>query len=296
MLKKLAGYLILVLVALVAGDIGLCLVYPDISRLKKERFEKTAFMEYREGQWEKQGLHKELVHTWVPLGKVSPYLIKAVIIAEDDKFYRHEGFDFKAIQRAFEEDLKKRKFSAGGSTISQQLAKNLFLSPSKTPLRKIKEAIYTWRLERSLSKKRIMELYVNAAEWGDGIFGIQAASRHYYGKNASALTAEEAARLASVLPNPIRFNPTGDKRFVLARSKAIYRIMARRGIVIPEYEEVMHGPEIPAAEANLASREDTTGPAAPAPVDEQPAEAGALFGTESSTGVPAPETGEVPDP
>jgi monofunctional glycosyltransferase len=290
MLKKLLVYSFLAVFAFVVGDIALCFVYPDVAALRTQHFDKTAFMKYRERQWEKQGLYdKKITHTWVSIKKVSPYIIKAVIIAEDDKFYRHEGFDFKAMQRAFEEDLKKKKLSAGGSTISQQLAKNLFLSPSKTPLRKIKEAIYTWRLERSLSKKRIVELYLNAAEWGDGIFGIQAAARHYYGKNASGLTADEAAKLASVLPNPIRFDPTGDKRYVLARSKAIYRIMVRRGIVIPEFEEVMHAPDEPeAADAVLGSQADTSGLAAPSGQD---GEAAHLAGTESSTGASAPEAG-----
>lgn len=270
MLKKLVFYPILIIILAMIGNVAVCFVYPDVSSLRKERFKKTAFMEYRERQWEKEGLDKKIIHKWVPLRKVSPYLIKAVIIAEDDKFWRHEGFDYAAMQRAFEEDLKKKKFHAGGSTITQQLAKNLYLSPSKNPIRKIKEAIYTWRLERALSKKRIVELYVNAAEWGDGIFGIQAASRHYYGKNASALGPEEAARLASVLPNPIRYTPTGKKRYVVSRSRMIYRIMVRRGIVIPEYEEVMSAPDEPeevpageAADAGLIGNADTTGAAAP---------------------------------
>jgi monofunctional glycosyltransferase len=291
MMRKLLVYSLLALIAFVVGDIALCLVYPDVASLKKENFRQTAFMEYREKQWEKKGLHREIVHKWVPLRKVSPYVIKAVIIAEDDKFWRHEGFDFKAMQKAFEKDLKKKKFSAGGSTISQQLAKNLYLSPSKTPLRKIKEAIYTWRLERSLSKKRIVELYLNAAEWGDGIFGIQAAARHYYGKNASALNAQEAARLASVLPNPILYDPTGGKRYVLARSKAIYRIMIRRGIVIPEYEEVMNAPDEPEVEdAGLGVQAGTTGLTGPSG-QEQGETAGSLAGTETTTGptVPAEE-------
>jgi monofunctional glycosyltransferase len=296
MLKKLLVYPLLAVIIFVVGDMALCLVYPDVASLKKKNFHKTAFMEYREKQWEKKGLNKKIIHTWVPLKKVSPYLIKAVIIAEDDKFYRHEGFDFKAMQRAFEEDLKKKKLSAGGSTISQQLAKNLYLSPSKTPLRKIKEALYTWRLERNLSKKRIVELYVNAAEWGDGIFGIQAAARHYYGKRASDLNAEEAAKLASVLPNPIRFDPTGEKRYVLARSKAIYRIMVRRGIVIPEFEEVMHAPDEPeVADAGLGDQADTTGITEPSGQEQgEPIEP--LPVTESTAGAEAPAAGEDQEP
>ena len=162
-----------------------------------------------------------------------------MIIAEDDKFYQHEGFDFEAIQKAMEKDLQEGKFKVGGSTISQQLAKNLFLSPSKNPIRKLKEAILTWRLERTLPKKRIIELYLNVVEWGEGIFGIETAARNYYRKPASALGPEESARLAAVLPNPRKYNPLSRSKFVVNRSRIFYNIMVRRGIVIPAFEEVM---------------------------------------------------------
>jgi monofunctional biosynthetic peptidoglycan transglycosylase len=187
----------------------------------------------------------------VGLGRISPYALKAVVIAEDDKFWRHEGFDYEAIQKAIEKDLKKKAFKVGGSTISQQLAKNLYLSPSKNPVRKIREAILTWRIERTLSKRRIMELYLNVAEWGDGIFGVEMAARRHFGKPASNLNAREAARLAAVLPNPRRFNPTSDSPYVVARSERIYQIMVRRGIVIPEYEETLKEREekVPETEA-----------------------------------------------
>ena len=212
---------------------------PDVSSLRKVNPRKTAFMEYCERQWKKEGKRYRVKQIWVPLSRVSPYLVKAVLIGEDDKFWRHEGFDYDAIQKAIEKDIKAERFKFGASTISQQLVKNLYLSPSKNPLRKIKEAIITWRMERVLSKRRILELYLNVVEWGDGgIFGIEAASRHYYGKPASALGPEEAARLASVLPNPIRFNPLSDSRYVVNRSRLIYNIMLRRGIIPPEYEDV----------------------------------------------------------
>ncbi len=218
---------------------GSFLVYPNIGRLKKENPAKTAFMEYREKEWQREGKNLKIKRQWVPLSRISPYLIKAVIIAEDDKFYQHEGFDFEAIQKAMEKDLKEGKFKVGGSTISQQLAKNLFLSPSKNPIRKLKEAILTWRLERALPKKRIMELYLNVVEWGQGIFGIEMAARTYYGKTASALGPEESARLAAVLPNPRKYNPLSQSGFVVHRSRIFYNIMLRRGIVIPAFEEVM---------------------------------------------------------
>jgi monofunctional biosynthetic peptidoglycan transglycosylase len=242
-MKKFIKILIFIIVSTLLLSIGVYFVYPDMAKLKKTSPKKTAFMEYREEEWQRQGKKKKIIQRWVPLSQISPYAIKAVIIAEDDKFWTHEGFDYDAIQKAIEKDIKKKKFAIGGSTISQQLAKNLYLSPSKNPIRKIKEAIITWRMENNLSKKRIIELYLNVAEWGDGLFGIEAAARSYFGKPASALTAREAARLASVLPNPRKFNPTGTSRFVEHRSERIYQIMVRRGIVIPEYEEVMSEPQ-----------------------------------------------------
>jgi monofunctional biosynthetic peptidoglycan transglycosylase len=213
-------------------------IYPDISALKKENPEKTAFMKYREDEWAREGKRYKIKQRWVPLGSISPYLAKAVLIGEDDKFWSHEGFDYEAIQKALEKDVKAKKFRLGGSTISQQLAKNLFLSPSKNPFRKLREAVITWRMEKTLSKKRILELYLNVAEWGDkGIFGIEAAARHYYNKPASALGPEESSRLAAVLPNPRKFNPLGSSRYVSNRSALIYSIMVKRGVVAPEYDD-----------------------------------------------------------
>ena len=229
-----------ILLLLFVADIARYLVYPDVGRLVEENPAKTAFMESREAQWQREGLNdKKIQQKWVPLNKVSQNLIKAVLIGEDDKFWHHEGFDYQAIERAIEKNIMSKKFKMGGSTISQQLAKNLYLSPSKNPVRKIKEAILTWRLEKTLSKRRILELYVNVAEWGDGIFGIGEAARHYYGVSAASLTARQASKLAAILPNPILYSPTGSSRYVHNRSNIIYAIMRKRGIVVPDYREVM---------------------------------------------------------
>lgn len=219
------------------------LLTPDISNLKKENPKKTAFMEYREKQSKEKGRKLNTHQIWAPLSDISPYLIKAVLIAEDDKFWRHEGFDYEAIRKAIERDLKAKRLKFGGSTISQQLARNLYLSPAKNPLRKIREAIITWRMEKVLSKKRILELYLNVVEWGDGIFGIEAASRHYYGKPSSQLTPVEATRLAAILPSPKRYNPLGDQSYVTTRASDIYNIMTQRGIIAPEYEEMNENSE-----------------------------------------------------
>jgi monofunctional biosynthetic peptidoglycan transglycosylase len=244
-MRKIIKIAIFLLIVGVSLPIALCFVYPDVSKLKKENPAKTSFMEYREQQWKDAHKRINIRREWVPLSHISNYMTKAVIIAEDDKFWQHRGFDFEAIQKSVEKDIKEKKFKFGGSTISQQLAKNLYLSPSKNPLRKIREAILTWRLEQNLSKRRILELYLNVAEWGEGIFGVEAASRHYFGKPASELTAMEAARLATVLPNPRKYNAVGNSDYITARSGVIYEIMVRRGIVVDEYEDVMKNTEAP---------------------------------------------------
>jgi monofunctional glycosyltransferase len=213
------------------------LFIPDVARLKKENPSRTAFMKYREKESAKKNRPLPIQQIWVPLERISPYLVKAVLIAEDDKFYAHEGFDYESIQRAVEKDLQAGKFKFGGSTISQQLARNLYLSPEKSILRKIAEAFITWRMEKNLSKKRIIEIYLNVVEWGDGIFGAEAASRHYFRKPARDLTPQEAARLAAVLPNPRKYNPAGEQKYVENRARRIQGIMTRRGIVPPEFEE-----------------------------------------------------------
>ncbi len=200
-------------------------------------------MEYRERASREKRRRYRVYQVWTPFSKISPYLVKAVLIAEDDKFWEHEGFDYEAIEKALERDLKAKKFKFGGSTITQQLARNLYLSPEKSLIRKISEAAITWRMEKILSKKRILEIYLNVVEWGDGIFGAEAASRYYYGKSSSELTPEEAARLASVLPNPRKYKAAGDQRYVINRSNVIYSIMVQRGIVIPDYKEVMESSE-----------------------------------------------------
>ncbi len=257
-MKKLKTLLLLLLIA-GAIDIGRYTLYPDISELKEERPVPTAFMEYRQDQWAEENREKEIRHKWGSMSQISPNVVKAVLIAEDDGFWNHDGFDVKGMEDAIERSLKKGVV-AGGSTISQQLSKNLYLSPSKNPVRKIKEAIITWRIENTLSKRRILEIYLNVAEWGDGIFGIEAAARHYYGKSAKNLSGREAARLAAVLPNLIRYNPTGSQKYVKNRARIIYKIMQRRGVVIPAYKEVMAPPkpsESQASETNESALPDS---------------------------------------
>lgn len=173
---------------------------------------QTHFMAQRLAELREKNSKAELRHVWVPYEKISIHLKRAVIAAEDDKFIDHEGFDWQGIQKAIEKNEKKGRIVAGGSTISQQLAKNLFLSGTRTPWRKAQEALITIWLETFWDKRRILEVYLNVVEWGEGVFGAEAAARHYFGISAAQLSPEQAARLAVMLPAPRRFekNPYSD--------------------------------------------------------------------------------------
>jgi monofunctional biosynthetic peptidoglycan transglycosylase len=157
----------------------------------------------------------------VPYAKISNNLKRAAIAAEDDKFIDHEGFDWEGIQKAIEKNQKKGKVVAGGSTITQQLAKNLFLSASKTPWRKAQEAVITVWIELLWDKRRILEVYLNVVEWGEGLFGAEAAAKRYYGTTAAGLGAEQAARLAVMLPAPRRFEKNPYSAYVNGRTQLI---------------------------------------------------------------------------
>jgi monofunctional glycosyltransferase len=242
---RLLKWLFLTVLLFTLGSLIFYSIYPDIARLRKTNPSRTAFMRYRETEWQSKGKRVTIQQHWVKFSKISPYLVKAAIISEDDKFWKHHGFDFDAMEKAVERDIKAGSFKVGGSTISQQLVKNLYLSPSKNPLRKLVEAFLTWRMEHTLSKRRILELYLNVAEWGEGLFGVEAACLHYYGKSSAIVTATEAARLVAVLPNPIRFSVNSNSRSVERRANLIYRVMVKRGIVVEEYEEAAKEPETP---------------------------------------------------
>lgn len=236
-IRKVLKWTVFICLAALSLGIGYSLLFPDIAALKKENPKATALMNYRREMAEKAGKELNIGCVWVPLSSISPYLVQAVVVSEDDKFWAHKGFDFEAMKAALEKDIKKKTYRYGGSTITQQLAKNLFLSPSKNPVRKLREFILAWRIERKLPKERILELYLNVVEWGDGLFGAEAASRHYYGKSASDLSPREAARLAVVLPSPRRYDPLSGSRYIEARAQAILEVLVKRGIVTPEEAE-----------------------------------------------------------
>ena len=163
---------------------------------------ETRFMEIRLAELRQKNPQAQLKQQWVPYERISPHLKRAIIAAEDAKFVDHEGFDWEGMQKAIEKNQKRGRTVAGGSTISQQLAKNLFLTPTKSYFRKVEEAIITLMLEGLWSKRRIFEVYLNVIEWGNGVFGAEAAARHYYNTSAAQLGLEQAARLAGMVPNP----------------------------------------------------------------------------------------------
>lgn len=203
------------LALLLTLDIGRYLVWPPVGRLADHNPPTTSMMEYRRKHWNelraqqgKKAADMPLRQTWTPLSRISPNLRKAVVISEDDTFWEHNGFNFSTMRDALERNLKKGRLAAGGSTITQQLAKNLWFSPERSILRKIKEAIMACRLELLLDKERILELYLNVAEWGNGIYGAEAAARHYFGKSAARLAEREAASLAAILPAPLKRTPS----------------------------------------------------------------------------------------
>lgn len=162
----------------------------------------TAFMEQRLDAMQETNPDAKLQQQWVPYNRISNHLKRALIAAEDAKFVDHEGFDWEGIQKAYEKNLKKGRIVAGGSTISQQLAKNLFLSTQRTPWRKLEEAIITVMLEKTMDKQRIFEIYLNMIEWGNGVFGAEAAAQHYFKISAAQLSSFQAAKLAAMVPNP----------------------------------------------------------------------------------------------
>ncbi len=186
----------------------------------------SAFMENRLAIMQDKNPNAELRYKWVNYANISNSLKRALIASEDAKFVDHEGFDWDGIQKAYEKNMKKGKIVAGGSTISQQLAKNLFLSTKRTPWRKLEEAAITVMLEAVMDKRRIFEIYLNIIEWGNGVFGAEAAARHYYGTGAASLTAEQSAKLAAMVPNPRYYDGHREARGLLLKTDIIMSRMS----------------------------------------------------------------------
>jgi monofunctional glycosyltransferase len=227
-MKRLRKYFRWAIVAAAAGFSYLCYIYltlPDVRELASTNPTTTAFMRIRIREAEDEGRKLQIRQRWVPYTQISNNLRRAVLVAEDSGFYDHEGIDLEQLKASLELNWEEGKFLRGGSTITQQLAKNLYLSPSKNPIRKLKELLITRRLEASLTKRRILEIYLNVIEWGDGIFGCEAAARTYFGKPASALSPEEAALLAGAIINPREHSPAHPTARLRRRQEIIFRRM-----------------------------------------------------------------------
>lgn len=181
----------------------------------------TAFMQSQLKKLRTTDPTATLHHTWVPYRKISYEMKRAIIVAEDSKFLQHNGFDYDAMHNAFKKNLSQGKIAAGGSTISQQLAKNLFLSEQKSLLRKAQEAIITMMLEKIMSKQRILEIYLNVIEWGNGVFGVEAAARHYYGRSAATLNKHQATNLAAMVTNPRYYDNHRDSQHLLKKKQVL---------------------------------------------------------------------------
>ncbi|MET0556473.1 MAG: monofunctional biosynthetic peptidoglycan transglycosylase [Vicinamibacteria bacterium] len=249
----------------------------------------TAVMRQREAEAKAAGRTGRRTQSWVPIGRVSRHLVHAVLASEDQKFFGHEGVDWDAVRESVEANREAGRFARGGSTITQQLAKNLFFSTHKSLARKARELVVSYWLERDLSKVRILELYLNVIEWGDGVYGCQAAALRYYGKPASALDASEAAGLAAMIPNPRRINPrVSASRHARAQRRVLW-LMAHAGYLSVKGLGSEPPPE-PVEDEGPPPTEPEAPPAA-APVATPPAEAPPL-----PTDEPAPLPEETPTP
>jgi monofunctional biosynthetic peptidoglycan transglycosylase len=211
----------------------LYLTLPDVRPLRTTNPATTAFIELRDREARARGKTPHHIQRWVSYGRISNDLKRAVLVAEDDAFWQHEGVDFEQLQESIETDWARGRFSRGGSTITQQLAKNLYLSPSKNPLRKLREWVIARRLEAELKKARIFEIYLNVIEWGDGVYGVEGAARTYFRRSAAELGPAEAALLAGAIANPRVLNPGRPTARLLRRQQLILR---RMGAVIPPQE------------------------------------------------------------
>ena len=249
------------------------LTLPDVRPLATSNPKTTAFIELREREASAAGRPVKRAQRWVPYSRISMNLRRAVLAAEDSAFFEHEGIDIAEIKKSIQTSIERGESLRGASTITQQLAKNLYLSPSRDPLRKVKELMITWRLETALSKARILEIYLNVIEWGDLVWGAEAAARTYFGIPASALSREQAALLAGAIINPRVYSPANPRGRLLRRQQIILARMPGYEPPVPAAVPVVM-PEPPADEVQPPSEEPagpviegTEGdrPAAPAP-------------------------------
>ena len=242
MVKRLLKWTLAAAAVGFAASAYLYLSLPDVRPLRKQNPATTAFMELRAREADKAGKKPRKVQLWVAYERISPSLKRAVIVAEDAAFFSHEGVDLAELEKSFEDSWQQGKRMRGGSTITQQLAKNLYLSPARNPARKVEELLIARRLEAELSKRRILELYLNVIEWGDGIWGAEAAARSYFKKPASALGPDESALLAASIINPRRYSPARPSKYLRRRQELIRQRMGEIEPPAPGVAAALGGP------------------------------------------------------
>ncbi|HVL69142.1 MAG TPA: monofunctional biosynthetic peptidoglycan transglycosylase [Vicinamibacterales bacterium] len=248
-MRKLARGIAALLATMYALGAYVWLTTPDVRSLRTENPRTTAFIDLRARQAQLAGVEPKRVQQWVGYNRISPHLVRAVLVTEDAAFWAHAGLDYQQIRESLEVNLERREFARGASTITQQLAKNLYLSPSKNPVRKLRELLIARRLEAELSKQRILELYLNVIEWGDGIYGAEAAARTYFRKPAAQLSQPEAALLAAAIANPRVMNPGSPTARLRRRQQMVMRRMGYvepPPVVVAAPPATLPGEEVPA--------------------------------------------------
>ncbi|HEX7191558.1 MAG TPA: monofunctional biosynthetic peptidoglycan transglycosylase [Thermoanaerobaculia bacterium] len=257
--------LLLVLVIVIAYAAYEWVTFPNVEQLKNGFPKTTSFMDIRRAELRSEGKDDTLQYSPVPYGRISPYLRRGVLVAEDNSFYEHSGVDTQAMREAFERDWKRKQITHGGSTITQQLAKNLYLSPSRNPLRKIREYFIAMALERHLTKKRILELYLNVVEMGERVYGAEAAAQFYFHKPASALSPREAALLAGCLPNPQAMVASAPNKRLRARQRMILARLRRWGYLAESEVLTEKKPAAPPVTDTALQQTPPSDTASPAP-------------------------------
>jgi monofunctional biosynthetic peptidoglycan transglycosylase len=258
-LLRLGGALVMVAAVVLALAIARAFAI-DVDALARRDPGPTALMRQRAREAGRAGRAWRPAQRWVPYERISPHLRRAVLIAEDDAFYSHDGLDWNELKASARADLRAHRIVRGGSTITQQLAKNLWLGTSRSPLRKLEEVVLAIRLERALDKRRIFELYLNVIEWGDGVFGAEAAARRWFHTSAGSLSARQSVRLAAVIINPRRFSPLEPPRRIERRVRIIAARMRRRGeLTESDYRDVLGLPPVAPAPADWIVAPGDTG-------------------------------------
>lgn len=229
--------------ALLTAVIGVLVYFyytlPDVSALRTRNPKRSALMELRDEEYKRKGFRAPRQQIWEPYGAISEHLKKAILLSEDASFFSHKGVDVVELKEALKKDLETGSFRRGGSTITMQLARNLYLNPSKNPLRKAKEIIIAWQLEQALPKRRIFEIYLNVVEWGRNVYGAEAAARHYFGKSAANLDILEAATLAALLPSP---RNSREKGLLYRRNVILGRLASVGYLTKEEYDRAKQVP------------------------------------------------------